>query len=162
MTPNMAAKYWPLLEHESGNRILISPSSSPCGGGPSCMSDSIAWFDAFFAACKNCRVDYIATHHYSCDPAQTAEYLHSIYSRYKKQIWLTEFGCPYTQNATVVMEYMKGVLPWLEQADYIYRYSWFITRMDDTPFIHKDNQLLIDGKSELNELGKFYDNFKNE
>ena len=40
-----------------------------------------------------CKIDYIATHCYSCTPSKTLAYLKEIYDRYGKKVWLTEFSC---------------------------------------------------------------------
>ena len=70
---------------ELGLRIG-SPSAAYCGaactGG---YNSAIAWFDAFFAACRavagGCRVDFMATHWYSCKLEGLKQYLLDLHDR---------------------------------------------------------------------------------
>ena len=129
MTPKEAAALWPKIEEVAGNRKLVSPAAAPCGSGPpKGLSNAIPWFDEFFKLCKNCRVDYLATHHYACNAGSTMKYLKQLYDRYGKKIWLTEFSCPRTTSVTKILNYMKAILPQLEKANYVYRYSWLTHR----------------------------------
>ena len=45
-------------------------------------------------------------------------------SRYGKKIWLTEFAKCCTHDEDEIMDFVKEIIPRLEEADYIYRYSW--------------------------------------
>ena len=44
--------------------------------------------------------------------------------RYGKKIWLTEFAKCCTHDEDEIMDFVKEIIPKLEEADYIYRYSW--------------------------------------
>ncbi|CAH1777737.1 unnamed protein product [Owenia fusiformis] len=163
MTPQKAAEYWPRLEAAVGNKILVSPSAANCGGGTErCVSSTIEWFDEFFRLCNGCRVDYLATHHYHCNADATMAYLRSLYARYGKKIWLTEFACPNTDSFARVSRYMTNILPQLEAADFVYRYSWFNSRIENSSnrFVRNINRLLTPGRAELTRLGRQYNNFQ--
>ncbi|CAH1797793.1 unnamed protein product, partial [Owenia fusiformis] len=165
MTPQEAANYWPQIEAAATSANvdgLVSPSATYCGGGSAkCITQSaFEWFDEFFAICSNCRVDYVATHHYTCDPVKTMDYLAAVYAAYGKQIWLTEFACP-SNDFTTVSNYMSAVLPLLEEAPYVFRYSWYTTRISNSnAYIPPMNALLESGGTGLTALGQIYDSFQ--
>ena len=55
----------------------------------------------------------------------------------------------------------QEIIPRLEAADYVYRYSWFITRYNDKDqdgdwFLDAKNGLLKDDSSEMTEVGRLY------
>jgi hypothetical protein len=75
------------------------------------------------------------------------------------RIWLTEFSCPEHPSAAFQLSYMKEVLPRLEAAPYVYRYSWFESRVSTTGWIGREVSLLEQNSSQLTELGRFYMNF---
>ncbi len=69
LTPEAAAQLWPRLEEAAeklGTR-LGSPSAAVCGAN--CIErNPFDWWDQFFGNCSDCRVDFIATHFYTCSP----------------------------------------------------------------------------------------------
>jgi len=74
---------------------------------------------------------------------------------------LTEFAKCCTHDEDEIMDFVKEIIPRLEEADYIYRYSWFITRYNEKDtdgdwYLDPKNGLLLDGGSELSEVGKLY------
>ena len=103
---------------------------------------------------EGCRITYMATHCYSCTPASTLAYLQKLHARYGYKIWLTEFSCgDHAQGRPMPehREFMEGVLPLLDRADYVFRYAWMSARdksgrrglVEDAP----------DGSVQLTELG---------
>ena len=66
---------------------------------------------------------------------------------------------------------MQAIIPRLEAANYVYRYSWFITRYthnypptwdttttsDSDWYLDKVNALMKEGSSELTTVGLLYD-----
>ena len=59
--------------------------------------------------------------------------------------------------------YLQDIIPRLEAADYVYRYSWFITRYNDKKLMQQEdwfvdpiNSLFLNGTSQLSEVGKLY------
>lgn len=123
LSPAEAAALWPEIEQQSHGRPLVSPAAAPCKTVSKCIGDSFEWFDEFFRCCNGCRIDYIATHAYHCHGNTTMAYLQQLYDRYGKKIWLTEFACPGSNDVNKQMTYMRELLPQLEAADFVYRYS---------------------------------------
>lgn len=164
MTARDAAKYWRVLEDAAQGVSLVSPAAAPCGSKTSCHGNALEWFDEFFKECDGCRVDYLATHAYMCDADKTMAYLAKLYDRYGLEIWLTEFACPHHRSALEQLEYMAEILPRLEASPYIFRYSWYQTRIIDSRhvFVTSSASLLERNTSTLTELGQFYVNFHRE
>lgn len=121
ITAEKAASMWPEVEKLSNGRPIVSPAAAPCGG-TKCHGDTEEWFDAFFELCKNCRVDYLATHAYFCNANKTMTFLLRLYQKYSKEIWLTEFACPRSTDTDKQLLYMQELLPMLESAPFIFRY----------------------------------------
>ena len=108
--------------------------------------------------------------------------LELLHQKYGKKIWLTEFAKCCTRDENEVINFMKvgftifksmlidqfqEIIPRLEAADYVHRYSWFITRYNDKIvtrmdgnntdwYLDKVNALFIEGSTELSQLGKLY------
>lgn len=120
ITAARAASLWPDVEKIANGRLLVSPAAAPCGG-IHCHGNTEDWFDIFFELCKDCRVDYLATHVYFCNANKTMEFLLRLYEKYKREIWLTEFACPRTTNPAKQLLYMQELLPMLESAPFIFR-----------------------------------------
>lgn len=159
LTPEQAASHWPDMERHSHGKPLVSPSAAPCGAN--CLGDTTDWFDKFFQHCTGCRIDFLATHAYYCNPDQTMHFLESLYHRYGKKIWLTEFACANTADPHKVLNYMKLILPRLEAAPYVYRYSWYMARIKETSgFVNYASSLLEPNTSTLTALGHFYNTFQ--
>ncbi|XP_060605819.1 uncharacterized protein LOC132758271 [Ruditapes philippinarum] len=160
MSPEKAAAAWKEVEKHSKGKPLVSPSAAVCG--KNCRSTEIEWFDKFFELCKDCRVDYLATHTYWCNANKTMTYLESLFKRYGRKIWLTEFACGESPYELEQLNYMKDMLPRLEAADYIYRYAWYRARLTKSGFITTAASLLKKDRSELTELGRLYNNYQGE
>lgn len=151
----------------SGDTVQILVSPAPAGG-------SIGWFDPFFEACEalGCRIDYLATHDYPEYYPGTVDNvmnkLERLYERYGKKIWLTEFALCCTRDEEAVVQFVQEIVPRLEEADYIYKYSWFITRYNedqvtltggrDDWYLDSVNSLLVGDSQELSRVGKLYNN----
>lgn len=157
MSPKQAAKHWKKIQKMSHGKILVSPAVAPCA---TCQFDPFQWLDKFFKLCRKCRVDHIATHSYRCDANVTMDYLQQIWNRYKKPIWLTEFACPQDKSADDQLQFMKAILPRLESASYVFRYSWFVSRNTENLFTTKAVSLLHQNSQEMTTLGKYYNDFK--
>ena len=149
LTPVQAAAEWKNLESKATGKILVSPAFT-----------NIHWFDEFFQACTGCRIDHIATHVYSCNAGHVMNVLHNIWNRYHKPIWLTEFSCPHSVSADTQLHFMKQILPRLEAASYVFRYSWFVTRwLHEDGWVTKSASLLQPDSSHFTTLGAYYNNF---
>ena len=75
LSPQKAAYAWIDLQEKYPEKILVSPSASP--------PNTEKWFDDFFSICSElgCRIDYLATHSYSCDAVHDMNYLEGLYQR---------------------------------------------------------------------------------
>lgn len=133
--------------------LLVSPATA---------GDGLAWYDAFFGNCselygaRGCNVSYLATHDYSCTPSRTLAYLQQLHARYGYKVWLTEFSCGDHADGkptSAHLAYMREVLPLLDAADYVYRYSWMSAR--DSSGLRGLVET-VDGKARLTALGEVY------
>jgi hypothetical protein len=163
MTPSVAAAQWPRLEKiakDFGLKIVapaVNYADKPVIENGIKYSDPIAYLDAFFAACPNCQVDYIAVHNYMCYAGALSNDINR-YKKYKKPIWLTEFACWDQPTITLAMQkdYMMGAIDYLEGDTSVFRYSWFNgNRKGDFPYL----DLFKSTAGQLTELGQLYVNF---
>ena len=109
-------------------------------------------------------MEYIATHLYTGAPDYDKRFLTNLYNKYGKKIWFTEFAKPSTRDWREERSYMEEMLPWLENSEAIWRYSWFVHRwpkaaIEQGWYLHKAISLMEDNSSTLTELGRFYNNF---
>jgi hypothetical protein len=153
LTPAQAAALWPQIEQTAAAHglAIVSPALNYCGGG--CNETSpFDWFDAFFAACKDCKVDYLAVHWYACTKDALTNYI-GMMKKYNKPIWLTEFACLDGNDTSLPTEqaYMKDALAYLESEPAVVRYSWFTGR-----FPSNTNINLLGADGQLTALGQQY------
>ena len=154
---------------------------SPAPGGLN-LARGQTWLKDFFDKCQGCRVDVVAVHFYECDGSTeataeaaaqaTVAFLDEAYNNFRKPLWLTEFNCgdgypagnPYAnQTKENHLRYMRAALPKLEAHPHLERYSWFQTWQRNTPTHPGDNPgcaLVSEDKSELTELGRFYNSYQ--
>ena len=163
MTPSQAAAAWPRLEkiaRDFGLKIVgpaVNYADQPVTENGITFTNPIAYLDAFFAACPDCQVDYIAVHNYMCYAGALSSDIQR-YKKYKKPIWLTEFACWDQPTITLAMQkdYMMGAIDYLEGDTTIFRYSWFTGRMGTRyPYL----ELFSTQSGQLTELGQLYVNF---
>ena len=166
MSYQAALKYWPVLE--ALNVPLCSPA---CANPESVEDDSIqgvkgTWMRDFMreADKRGYRIDYIGVHWYGSTGAHSFKTkLASIYELYgRRPLLVTEFS-PADWSAKKltdndhspqdVLEFMKVVVPWMEQQDWIAGYAWF-------SFEHYQavgtSSSLFDPAGNLTPLGRFY------
>jgi hypothetical protein len=163
LKPSEAAALWPKLEKiakDYGLKI-VGPAVNYSGDAVTengvSYSNPIAYLDAFFAACPNCQVDYIAVHNYMCYSGALADYI-KLFKKYNRPIWLTEFACWDQPSITPEMQksLMMGAIDFLENEPMIYRYSWFTgNRSGSSPYI----DLFQPESGKLTELGQLYISF---
>ena len=131
LTPQEAAEAWPILEAiaDDYNLQLVSPAV-----GNSSLYDAWEYLDAFFQACTDCRVDFIAVHKYGKDVERFKEFIRESY-QYGKPIWVTEWagnggggGTSWPETSDIHMNYMAETTRWLESEDNVFRYAWFVGR----------------------------------
>jgi len=185
MGPAKAAAAWPELEtiaNEFGLKI-VGPAVNYAPGGTGSVtengvnySDPVKYYDAFFAACPTCKVDYVAIHSYMNDPAALSWYVDQFVTKYKKPVWLTEFCAwennkPLTSGRTEGTAYQKNAMvrkvEQLELNPMVAKYAWFIPRTNNEigfPYmqllrnVNTNPDYEIVGPGVLTELGKIYIN----
>lgn len=156
--PEVAAIAWMEHQEKYWNKTLV---------GPAVGHADTDWFDAFMEACQllGCRIDYLACHFYTTTPHNLMIILRDFSQRYGgRKIWFTEFAKAKEHDEEKVVDFIKELLPLLENADYIWRYSWFITRYypeydDSNPWFWIDpiNGLLEQDNPRLTAVGEAYD-----
>ncbi len=130
MTPDSAARLWPIVEQiaRDYDLKLVAPALNYSGEA---LADGRVyqpndWMDAFLTAYPEAHFDYLALHCYMNSSAAQLSYVENFAKRYGKQVWLTEF-CSWegnvdsaTQKRTMVQKIQD-----LELSPYVYRYAWF-------------------------------------
>lgn len=163
LKPSQAAALWPRLEkiaRDYGLKIVspaVNYADKPVTENGVTFSDPFVYLDAFFAACPNCQVDYIAVHNYMCYTSALSDYIRK-FKKYKKPIWLTEFACWDQPTITLDMQkaYMLGAIDYLESDTSVFRYSWFNgNRSGAYPYL----DLFKPASGQITDLGNIYLNF---
>lgn len=160
MTPAQAAEVWaPVVAlAKELNLKLVSPAMNY--GTLAGYSNPIKWLDEFFAqpGVSLDDIDAISVHCYMASASSVWNYI-EMYKKYNKPIWLTEFCAwdPVPGSVETQMDYLCGVLNYLEQSPLVERYAWFIPRqskkVDTPPYM----QLLThDDPADLTPLGQMY------
>ena len=140
------------------DKVIVSPATG---------NADTEWMDEFMAECDklNCRIDYLATHLYKGTVDERMTILKEYSQRYGgRQIWYTEFAVALERDESKIVEFVEEMLPRLEFAGFIFRYSWFYTRYyedhesEDNPWFWLDsyNSLLQLNSSELTPVGQAY------
>lgn len=161
LTPEQAAAAWPALEEiaDARNLKLVSPAVNYCGGDCN-QTDPFKWLDAFFAACPDCRVDYVAFHWYACSLDALKWAVGEYEKKYARPVWLTEFAClddPGDHSAAGQLAYMQKAVPFLESDPLMFRYAWFIGRSSSPGAID-----LFADTGKLTTLGQAYAGFESD
>jgi len=161
LTPTQAAKLWPVLQEVARrkNLKLVSPAVNYCG---ECVTENdttyyspVQYLKAFFRACPNCQVDYIAVHTYVCEEKYLREKIAEM-KQFNRPIWLTEFACGDMQDPNqitlgVQQKYQLDAVNYLEKDPAIFRYAWFSGRNPEIPNIN-----LLGDDGQLTTLGQEY------
>ncbi len=132
MTVAQALSLWPQLE-STGMTLgapAVATGAATAGG----------WLDQFMTGAKSdgYRVDFIPLHWYGGDfntadaVSQLQSYIESVYDRYHKPIWLTEFsrinfsgnGPEYPTEAQL-SAFVTASIHMLDGLSYVQRYAWF-------------------------------------
>jgi hypothetical protein len=130
---------------------------------PATAGNGVQWYTDFFGNCsklygkEGCKITYLATHCYSCTPTSTLSYLKELYDKFGYKVWLTEFSCGDHASGKPMSEhlkFMKGVLPLLDAADFVHRYSWMSAH--DSSGLRGLVKETLDGKPVLTELGEVW------
>jgi len=154
---------WPELEESCQDvTVLVSPSA----GNSLCP-----WFESFMEQANemNLRVDAIGVHHYGGpNPDGFKLKLKLIHEKFHLPLLITEMAVAdwNAKNKTPadnkhtpekVLRFMKEVLPWMEEQDWILGYAWFpfdIGRPVGT------SSALFDEDDKLTALGEYYSSFR--
>lgn len=173
MTVDEALDWWEQLQS------INIPLSSPVVSWYSAEKGN-PWLDEFMqkADRNNFRVDFITVHIYQSFYSSTAvndlkKTLDALYDKYKRPVWLTEFGAidiiardshanKVSASCTVAnaKKYIQQVTNMLEQCGYVERYSWFVDNFaglygDDRPWEAPFTTLYNDDDT-ISETGKVY------
>lgn len=149
------------LSIQNGGRWHIShPATTGTGSG-------LNWLRQFNESCfefnpgKGCPIDFIATHFYGDFPA-LASWLGTLDQYYNGNassglgIWITEVALP-QQSAAATLVMMNTTLPYLDQLDYVDKYSWFgFFREQNANSWTGDGVSLLDDSGDLTQLGARY------
>lgn len=158
MTVEKAIQLWPTLE-----RLGI-----PLGSPAVVDAENGVWLEDFMAEVDRLgyRVDYICVHNYPGTSVENFKTkMTNIYKKYNRPIIITEFA-PADWNATTpaqnkhsetaVLNFMKGVLNWMEETDFIYGYAWFSFSKTSAAGC---TSALFNEDGTLTTLGEYYANF---
>lgn len=133
MTPDSAARLWPIVEQiaRDFNLKLVAPALNYSGEA---LADGKVyqpeqWMDAFLAAYPEAHFDYLALHCYMNNANAQISYVENFAKKYGKQVWLTEF-CSWegTVDSIAQQRAMVQKVRDLELSPYVYRYAWFKAR----------------------------------
>ena len=158
MTVEKAIQLWPTLE-----RLGI-----PLGSPAVVDAENGEWLEDFMAEVDRLgyRVDYICVHNYPGTSVENFKNkMTNIHNKYNRPIIVTEFA-PADWTATTpaqnkhseaaVLNFMKGVLSWMEETDFIYGYSWFSFSKTSAAGC---SSALFNEDGSLTTLGEYYANF---
>jgi len=177
MTPAQAAKSWPKLVKiaKKYNLKVVSPAMNY--GTLDKYWVPWVWLDEFFGidrvdedtgkTIKNkgfrgvslADIDAIAIHCYMPD-AGAMKWFVSMFKKYNKPIWLTEF-CSWenTNSLEWQMAFMSEALTYLELDPDVEKYAWFLPKGSEPETDVPMNKLLTKGNSpQLTPLGRVYVN----
>ena len=135
---------------------------------PACRQGAVfSWLDEFNykAIDENIRIDVIAVHWYdwnsnpqnspNANPQDVynrfVNYLGAVHQMYGLPIWITEFNANRHRNEWVHRQFLQMALPFLEETDYIERYSFFPPTTQVADFFDENNN--------LTQIGELYYNF---
>ncbi|TQS36349.1 hypothetical protein Golomagni_03203 [Golovinomyces magnicellulatus] len=115
------AGYQSLMQPYSGKAKLGSPAVTN-GGSPM----GLTYLKNFITACTGCTIDFIAIHWYNGGSADDFKnYVTKAHiAGGGRPVWITEFEGP--GDAQQQQKFLKEVLPWLDNQDYVERYAYFM------------------------------------
>lgn len=158
LTPRQAAAAWPALEAIADRFKLqiVGPAINFSFVGGAVVengveyTDPVKWYEDFFAACQGCRVDHIAIHGYFSEPGYLP-WMVGLFDKFNKPIWVTEFNQSPSASLEAAAQYMRAVVPLLENDPRVFRYAWFLARGG-----HAQTNLFADQAGVLTPLGHVY------
>ena len=105
----------------------MSPSTSG-------YSNAVAWHEAFWPLCTDCKIDAAQIHWYGTYTSDSSvqQLLSELQSEMAKTnaktqlpLWLTEFGLFGSPPDAFVSQFLTAAIPWLESTSYMSKYAWF-------------------------------------
>jgi len=135
---------------------------------PACRQDQVfSWLVEFNdkAIQQDIRIDAIAVHWYdwgsnpqgspNANPQDIfnrfVSYLQNVHNLFGLPIWITEFNANRYRNEWVHRQFLELALPYLNETDYIERYSFFPPTNNVADF--------FDSEETLTQIGEFYNDF---
>ena len=131
------------------------------------QGEVFSWLNEFNYKAENqeIRIDVIAVHWYdwNSNPQNSpnanpqdiynrfVNYLENVYNLYGLPIWITEFNANRYRNEWVHRQFLQLALPYLEETEYIERYSFFSPVTDQADFFDENNN--------YTQIGEFYRDF---
>lgn len=157
--PTEAAKLWPQVE-AIAKRSGISRIGSPAMAGGASASGT-KWLRTFLAACKGCKIDFMAIHYYGCSVPGLSDVIATISSiGGGKPVWVTETNCNLAQGpVSKQSDYMRGVIPMLNSNPKVERFSWMCGERGAGPSkaaADLFHTATWNNTHELTELGQLY------
>ncbi|MBD5185472.1 MAG: hypothetical protein HDS92_02570 [Bacteroidales bacterium] len=131
LTPQKAAEMWPEMQAlaKELNLKLVSPALNFSPNPP--YQDPYKWMDEFVALVGKDAFDFVAIHNYGGFGVMKS-FATGFHEKYGKPVWVTEWcywpggaGNVYVSPDTQIKSMIESV-QWLEQTDFIFRYSWFM------------------------------------
>jgi hypothetical protein len=153
MTVDEAIALWPQLES------LGVPL-----GSPATVSPNNPWMIEFMqkAEALGLRVDFVTVHSYGGpNVLNFINKMKETYNAFKRPIWITEFAVAdwnatspanNIHSAQTVINFMRELLPVLDDIDYIHRYAWF----DGVGRAPLASSALFDEDGVITPLGELY------
>lgn len=161
MTPARAAQLWPRYEAVAARTGVKLVGPAMTWGTLAGYGDPVVWLDAFYAAYRAAngnrdpQIDYLGFHWYDYGLSSQLDRL----KKYGKPFWVTEMANWHSQNDGAQIDtlakqkaQMTEMVAVCEGRDDVFRYAWFIGRMNPDP--HFTSLLGADGQ--LTELGQLY------
>jgi hypothetical protein len=132
---------------------------------PGCVHPDRQWMIDFMRGVeeRNLRVDYVCVHSYGGPSAAALlDRLRRVYEMFERPLWITEFAVGDWEAKTVqqnrhspekIADFMREVLPMLDEAEFVDRYAWFSANQD---YPALGNSALFDDEGDLTPLGELY------
>ena len=177
MKPSEAAAAWPELEAiaDEFDLNLVSPAVNYAPGNGAVSENGVTYTDPFkyledfFAACPDCRVDYIAVHSYMDWDGAVDWYVGEFIKKFHKPVWLTEFCAWENNQGNLTPEFQRDQLvrkvELLERNEMIAGYAWFIGRSGNdgsSPYMQLLKKIKPGVVPELVKVEKYMTSFDKE
>jgi Glycosyl hydrolase catalytic core len=163
LSVDVAIERWKALHHHF-DIPLVSPS---------CVHADRIWMKEFMIRIQqySLRLDGIGIHWYGPpNVIQFQNHIESVYQLYNKEypLYITEFAVADWDATKIsnnrytcerVLEFMKIILPWLEQTKYVISYAWFPFEMNSPQGCIS---ALYDHNNQFTKCGQYYKSITNE